>query len=138
MVDVSLLVGRLVLIALLYLFLLAAVRTGLAAVRPHSAAGREGLALKVTSGPPQLEGLRLPIESTTTIGRSPESDVVISDEFMSSHHARVVRSASGFVLEDLGSTNGTVLNGRKVSGPSPLHAGDKIELGTVTLKVVRS
>lgn len=139
MVDIVLLVGRLLLLALLYLFLLAAVRTGVGLVRgagPGSA--RAGLALKVVSGPRELRGTRVAIAGPVVIGRSPGADIVIADDFISSQHARVVPSGDGAVLEDLDSTNGTVLNGGLIGGPAMLSAGDEIELGTVVLKVERA
>lgn len=139
MVDIVLLVGRLLLLALLYLFLFAAVRTGVGIVRGAGPGSkRAGLALKVLDGPRELRGTRVAIEGPIVIGRTPGADIVIADDFISSQHARVVPSGEGAILEDLGSTNGTILNGHKIAGPSMLGAGDEIDLGSVTLKVERS
>lgn len=139
MVDVVLLVGRLLLLALLYLFLLAAVRAGIGLVKGSGPGERKtGLALKVVSGPRELKGTKVAIVGPVVIGRTPGADIVIADEFISSQHARVVPQGTGAVLEDLGSTNGTVLNGQRISAPTLLDEGDEIELGTVILKVVSS
>ncbi len=139
MVDVVLLVGRLLLLALLYLFLFAAVRAGIGLVKGSGPGERKsGLALKVASGPRELKGTKVAIVGPVVIGRTPGADIVIADEFISSQHARVVPQGTGAVLEDLGSTNGTVLNGQRISAPTLLDEGDEIELGTVILKVVRS
>lgn len=139
MVDVILLVGRILLLALLYLFLLAAVRAGIGLVKGSGPGERKaGLALKVVSGPRELRGTKVTIAGPIVIGRTPGADIVIADDFISSQHARIVPSGDGALLEDLGSTNGTVLNGSRISSASLLDEGDEIELGTVTLKVVRS
>jgi len=138
-VDIVLLVGRLLLLALLYLFLLAAVRAGIGLVKGSGPGEpKAGLAIKVINGPRELKGTKVAISGPIVIGRTPGADIVIADDFISSQHARVMPSGDGALLEDLGSTNGTILNGQRVSAPSLLDEGDEIELGTVTLKVVRS
>ncbi|MBU4556912.1 MAG: FHA domain-containing protein [Actinobacteria bacterium] len=139
MVDIVLLVGRLLLLALLYLFLFAAVRAGIGLVKGSGPGERKaGLALKVMNGPRELKGTKVAIAGPIVIGRTPGADIVIADDFISSQHARVLPQGDAAMLEDLGSTNGTVLNGQRISSPSLLDLGDEIELGTVTLKVVRS
>lgn len=78
---------------------------------------------------------RLPyrlVSERTTLGRAADNDLVISDPKVSRHHAEVVRSPEGFVLRDLGSTNGTFVNGRKVS-ERLLVPGDTIVLGDTRL-----
>lgn len=136
MVDIVLLVGRLLLLALLYLFLFAAVRTGIGLVRGAGPGSRtSGLALRVIDGPRELKGTRVNIAGPIVIGRSPGADIVIADDFISSEHARVVPAGDGAILEDLQSTNGTLLNGAQIGGPTMLSPGDEIDLGTVTLKV---
>jgi hypothetical protein len=138
MVDVALLVGRLLLLALLYLFLFAAVRAGLGLVRagvPEQDA--RALALVVVSGPRELKGLKVALDRTVRIGREPGLEVVVADDFVSTRHARVVPGPSGPVLEDLGSTNGTVLNGAPLGSPVVLTVGDEVVLGTVRMKVTQ-
>lgn len=69
-----------------------------------------------------------------TIGREAGNDIIINDPQVSRHHARLTLQGSAYVLEDLGSTNGTFVNGRRVSGPVSLAAGDMVGLGdTVVL-----
>jgi pSer/pThr/pTyr-binding forkhead associated (FHA) protein len=139
MIDVALLFGRILLLALLYLFLFAAVRAGLGLVRRGGPSAPETpMALVVTAGPPELSGIRIPLDSVVRIGRSSELELVIADDFVSTLHARIVPAPGGPLLEDLNSTNGTMLNGRKVTDATLLTAGDEIEVGTVTLKVSRS
>ncbi|MRS12578.1 MAG: FHA domain-containing protein [Actinobacteria bacterium] len=138
MADVALLFGRIVLIALLYLFLFAAVKTGMGMV---VGAGRKAsqrmLALRVVRGPKEITGVSVPLTGPVIIGRSPGADLVIADDFVSSTHAKVVPAGDGHMLEDLGSTNGTLVNGQPATRPLPVVAGDVIELGQNRLEVVR-
>ena len=140
MVDIVLLVGRLVLIALLYLFLFAAVRAGIGYVRAAGPAARGvHLAIAVVEGPRELKGVSIPIAGPIVIGRSPGADIVIADDFVSSAHARVTPTPDGAaVIEDLNSTNGTVVNGTRISGAVALASGDTVDLGTVRLKAVKA
>ncbi|MCR6545484.1 FHA domain-containing protein [Dehalobacterium formicoaceticum] len=63
------------------------------------------------------------------IGRSPKNEIVLKDPFISSEHGRIWQSGGIYYLEDLGSKNGSLLNGQPVSGPSILKNGDKISFG---------
>jgi pSer/pThr/pTyr-binding forkhead associated (FHA) protein len=138
MIDVVLLFGRLLLLALLYLFLFAAIRAGIGLVRTGAPVrGERPLALVVTAGPPALKGMRVALDRTIQIGREPGLELVIADDFVSTRHARVVPGPAGPLLEDLGSTNGTVLNGSALTAPATLAAGDELSIGTVRMKVTR-
>ena len=69
-----------------------------------------------------------------TLGRDITNDIVINDPEVSRHHLRLTKGADGFNLEDLGSTNGTFVNGQRMTGVRPLNRGEMIGLGeTVTL-----
>ena len=57
------------------------------------------------------------------------ADIVLGDTFASGRHARLEPQGEVMVLEDLGSTNGTYLNGEPLNGPQPLHPGDRIRIG---------
>jgi hypothetical protein len=63
-----------------------------------------------------------------TLGRG-DVEIRLDDPFASSRHARITREGYVLVLEDLGSTNGTYLNEEPLTGPQPLHAGDRIRIG---------
>ncbi len=65
-----------------------------------------------------------------TLGRSRQCDVVLSDPNVSRTHAEVRPRGGSWVLTDLGSTNGSLLNGRRIDGPEVLKPGDEIEIGT--------
>lgn len=140
MVDIVLLVGKFVLIAFAYLFLFAAVRAGLGYVKAAGSADADArVALAVVEGPRTLKGVSVPVSGPVVIGRSPGADIVIADDFVSSTHARVTPAPDGTALiEDLDSTNGTVVNGQRIARPTPLVAGDVVDLGVVRLKVVRA
>jgi FHA domain/Domain of unknown function (DUF1707) len=64
-----------------------------------------------------------------TIGRDDGCDLVLGDLSVSRLHARLERDGSGWLLEDLGSTNGTRLNGWRVSGQVPVRSGDQVSFG---------
>ena len=69
-----------------------------------------------------------------TLGRDITNDIVINDPEVSRHHCRLTRGGGGYTLEDLGSTNGTFVNGQRLTGARPLGGGDVVGLGeTVTL-----
>ncbi len=140
MFEIALLAGKLLLLVLLYLFLFAAIKTGVGMVagRSSSRAGSGELVLAVAEGPRELRGTRLPIRGPIVIGRSPGADIVIADDFVSARHARVTPARDGAMLEDLGSTNGTLLDGVLVRGIAPVQVGSVIGLGTVTLRVERT
>lgn len=71
-----------------------------------------------------------------TIGREVGNDIVLEDPQVSRHHARLAQQGAGFVIEDLGSTNGTAINGQRVIGTRPVNLGDTIGLGdTIVLQV---
>jgi hypothetical protein len=63
------------------------------------------------------------------LGRGDTADIRLEDTFASSQHARLIPQGDVIVLEDLGSTNGTYLNGEPLRGPQPLHVGDSIRIG---------
>jgi pSer/pThr/pTyr-binding forkhead associated (FHA) protein len=137
-IDVALLFGRIVFIALMYLFLLAAVRAGLGLVKGGAPTkGDKPLALLVTTGPPELRGVKVPLTGRVRIGRAPDLELVIADDFVSTHHAEIVSESGKPVLTDVGSTNGTVLNGHPIKRPTRLAEGDEIVLGDVHLKIGR-
>jgi hypothetical protein len=73
------------------------------------------------------------LEEVTTIGRTAANSIALPDGSVSSTHARVVRTAEGFVLEDSGSRNGTFVNSEKVAGKRLLADGDTVRFGKVLL-----
>ena len=97
--------------------------------------GPEKLRLKVASG--NAAGTVIEVDDELVIGRqAPGAGNLGADIEISRQHARIVRDADGHhLIEDLGSTNGTYVNGRAVEGPVPLETGDRIEVGASALIV---
>lgn len=80
-------------------------------------------------------GRRFVIEGTRlVVGRSPDCDAHVDDPGISRRHAEVQAAGDGFELRDLGSANGTLLNGKRIDMPMPLKDGDLVRLGEVVLK----
>ncbi len=68
-----------------------------------------------------------------TIGRSRDCEIVLDDTGVSRHHAAIRPGPDGWTVEDLGSTNGVLVNGQEIHGPHPLHPGDRLELGSTAV-----
>jgi len=84
------------------------------------------LLIRPKDGPPysvRLEKLR------TTVGRSSRNDVCIGDPFASRFHVEFRREADDFVVGDSGSANGTLLNGKRLTGIARLQQGDELRIG---------
>ncbi len=81
-----------------------------------------------------IEGRRMVVGAAgATIGRSRQCDIVVDDPNVSRQHAEVRPRGGSWVLRDLGSTNGSSLNGRQIEGSEVLRPGDEIELGTAVI-----
>ena len=92
--------------------------------------------LIITSG--AKEGLELKLSSEPlTIGRSAESGLVIRDDYTSTHHARLMLWGDEWVIQDLDSTNGTLLDGTKVTVPTPVPLNTPVRIGTTSFELRR-
>ncbi|MGN8050332.1 FHA domain-containing protein FhaB/FipA [Curtobacterium sp. 22159] len=92
--------------------------------------------LVITEG--SREGMEMPLGGgPITIGRSSESNVVIRDDYTSTNHARLDLRADGWLLTDLESTNGTFVNGQKVTAPVTVAERTPITIGTTTFELRR-
>ncbi|WP_404436757.1 FHA domain-containing protein [Microbacterium aerolatum] len=91
--------------------------------------------LVITSGP--KAGLELPLGTEPmTIGRSSESGLVIRDDYTSSHHARLLLRGDTWAIQDLDSTNGTFLSGKRLSSsPASISVGDTVKVGATTFEL---
>ena len=92
--------------------------------------------LAVMEGP--LRGTTVPLkESGVLLGRNPECTHVLDDDYASGRHARVYYDGKSWYVEDLGSTNGTHVNGERISSPTPLSSGSQLRIGTTVLELRR-
>ena len=81
------------------------------------------------------EAYELPRGASALAGRAPETDIYLRDTFVSSKHALFESTAEGLTVEDLRSTNGTVVNGVEIAEARILHAGDHVEVGDTIFRV---
>ncbi len=159
MADPALRFLEYVFLALLYLFFLRVLRAVWVELRepravPAEAVRTDGAAhapAVAGNGAPKGRGLphqlavMSPVNGTgesfalageLTIGRSSDCTVPLpSDNFVSQVHARVFLRENEYWVEDLGSTNGTLMNGRKLSGPAPVRRGDRLQVGRTVLEL---
>jgi pSer/pThr/pTyr-binding forkhead associated (FHA) protein len=85
--------------------------------------------LRVATAAGLPAGAAFDLTDGALLGRGDQADIVLEDSFASTSHARLMPHGEVIVLEDLGSTNGTYLNGEPLRGAQPLHAGDRIRIG---------
>ncbi|WP_311139380.1 FHA domain-containing protein [Lancefieldella parvula] len=136
MIDLILFAGRVLLVVLLYIFLLSVMRTGIGLVRGQRKDGAIW-SVDVEKGVKSLRGLHVDILGPVVIGRSPSSDIVIDEPYVSASHARFTIQGPALVLEDLGSTNGTMVNGHIIEQPVTLRDTDEVQVGDVIMRVGR-
>jgi hypothetical protein len=135
MPDVILALLRLIFLALIYLFVWQVAR----GIATHLGLGvdrrrRRGTKVVVVRSESQA-GLDFTVTDATVLGRSPDADVVLDDPYASEFHLRLVAQEGGLILHDLGSTNGTYLNGRRVTAPTELRRGDAVQVGKTVMEV---
>jgi pSer/pThr/pTyr-binding forkhead associated (FHA) protein len=130
-------------IAVLYLFLLWIVRSALKDLRrpvdagvrasgvDYQSLGQVGLrsVLVVEGGGGLSAGAAFELNGSLTIGRSPQTDIQIDDPFASGRHARIYERDGVCYVEDMGSTNGTYLNGHRLGSEELLRVQDRIQIG---------
>jgi hypothetical protein len=95
----------------------------------HSSGDDAEPRLIVERAPGHTPGMEYDVGEGAVMGRGDQAEIRLEDPFASSRHARLIRQGGIVVLEDLGSTNGTYLNEELVSGPQPLHPGDRVRIG---------
>lgn len=93
-----------------------------------------GTRLVVIDGP--LVGTVVSLEGEqVTLGRAPDSTIIIDDDYASSRHARIYESEGSWVVEDLGSTNGTWIDRSRITTPTVLPVGAPLRIGRSTLQI---
>ena len=150
--DETLLILKIAFLVLLYGFIVLVVRTATkdiggapqesivlgaaeaAALRAELGV-RPGHVLVVTS-PELVQGSTLEVTAATTVGRDADSGIRLErDEFVSVRHARIEPRTDGLWIDDLGSTNGTFVNGERVKGGRALRQGDVVRIGETELRL---
>ncbi|SFN42989.1 FHA domain-containing protein FhaB/FipA [Mycetocola miduiensis] len=92
--------------------------------------------LVITAGP--KEGLEVSLgRDPLTIGRAPDSGLVIRDDYTSTHHAKLLLWNEDWMIQDLDSTNGTFLGGKRISSPTQITLGTPIKVGATSFELRR-
>jgi pSer/pThr/pTyr-binding forkhead associated (FHA) protein len=133
--DVILALLRIIFLGLLYLFVWQVARAigshlGISVRRKR----KEGSRVLFVRSESQ-RGQEFEVNDVVVLGRSDETDFVIDDPYASEFHLRLVSQENGMMLHDLGSTNGTYVNGRRVSAPTELKRGDTIQVGKTVMEI---
>jgi pSer/pThr/pTyr-binding forkhead associated (FHA) protein len=112
---------------------------GLAAPSGTASPAPEGIASRIviTSGPKEGLEIELLPEEQFTIGRSGDSRLVLRDDVTSTHHARLMLWNEQWMIQDLDSTNGTFVDSKRVSIPTPVPLNTPIKIGTTTFELRR-
>ena len=150
--DETLLIGKIAFLVLLYLFILYVVRSAtkgmtqapqesiiLGAAEANAVRAQHGLSptrLLVLASPELGNGETIDVTAPTVVGRDATSGIRLEhDEFVSGRHARIEPRPEGALVDDLGSTNGTFVNGTKLKRAQLAKAGDVIKIGATELQV---
>lgn len=142
-VEVMILLLRIAVIVLLYFFLWRVLRVVIqdlrhSATQPVQSTNPYGQLVIVSSGQTGLPvGKNFPLHPLTMMGRSLDCEVSLNDSFLSSQHARMELRGDEWVVEDMGSTNGTFVNGFEVRDATSFNEGDILRIGRIELKLVR-
>lgn len=92
--------------------------------------------LRLTAG--KLVGTSVPLgRSAIVVGRDQACTLVLDDDYASSRHARFFPSGEAWLVEDLGSTNGTFVNGRRITTPTQLEVGHEVRIGQSVMEIAR-
>lgn len=147
---------KIFLLVLLYLFFLRVLRAVWTEVNPPKTAperapvasraskqaarsprrrGRHGTVQLRIVEPAAQKGRAFEVGEELTVGRAAGCQVTLDDTYVSQLHARVFTRDGQIFVEDLGSTNGTYLNRRKVNGPMVMQRGDKLQIGSTVLEL---
>jgi pSer/pThr/pTyr-binding forkhead associated (FHA) protein len=98
---------------------------------PTTAPSAEDLVLGIVEG--HDSGWRVALRLPVDIGTDPSSGLVLHDQVASLHHARITPADGGAILEDLGSENGTFVNGNRIHSPTVVTAGDELTVGATVM-----
>ena len=105
--------------------------------REHGGGGKRAQAHLRIVEPAELRGRTYDVADELTIGRAAGCQVPLDDSYASQLHARLFRRNSELLVEDLGSTNGTFLNRKKVDSAVPIRKGDRLQVGKTVLELTK-
>ena len=132
---------RLAFVALIYAFFIFVARALWRDLRAGVAGSGRPLArllvISAAEGRPE-PGTSIPLDAVNSIGRDVNNSIVVDDSFVSAEHALLTFRGRAWYVEDIGSTNGTWLNGQRIEGLWPLGFGDEIQVGQVRLRLDRA
>ena len=117
----------------LLLFVARVLRAVLADLEVRAVPAAPQRTVLVVEQPEGLRGREFLVSGEATIGRAPECAIVLSDDFISARHARIYERGGRLWVEDLRSTNGTLLNGHRLRRPAALRTGDRLRIGDILL-----
>jgi hypothetical protein len=143
-------------LAVLYIFIARAVKAVYIELRPQGGRQRKGVAAPAPA-PARASGRKskriarkvaviegdnhkgksFDLGDELVIGRGEKCHLVLDDTYVSQVHARIFAKDDTFMLEDLGSTNGTYLNRRRITGPTELRKGDQVKIGKTVMELRR-
>jgi pSer/pThr/pTyr-binding forkhead associated (FHA) protein len=138
--TLSLWVMRLAFVALLYIFFMLLARALWRDLRSTvMETGRALGRLIVVASPGGIppEGLSVPLDAVTSLGRDVNNSIVVEDDFASAEHAVLTFRGRAWYVEDRRSTNGTYLNGQRVDAVAPMGFGDELQVGRVRFRLER-
>ncbi|WP_077796334.1 antibiotic biosynthesis regulator FhaB [Streptomyces sp. JHA26] len=105
--------------------------------QPSGGRGRRGAPTKLVVTEGTLTGTTVALQGQTiTLGRAHDSTIVLDDDYASSRHARIYPDRDGqWIVEDLGSTNGTYLDRSRLTSPTPIGPGAPIRIGKTVIEL---
>jgi len=104
--------------------------------RPSSRRGKAARKIAIVEGA-STKGKSFELGDELIIGRADKCHIVLDDTYVSQMHARIFQRDGSVMLEDLGSTNGTYLNRRRITGTTQIHRGDKVKIGKTVMELRR-
>lgn len=136
MPDLLLTLLRLIFLALVFLFVWQVARSISSHVGLRGQPGRRRAGTRIVMVRSDTQaGLDFTVEDAVVLGRSSEADIVLEDPYASEFHLRLTARDGRLILSDLGSTNGTYVNGRRVTTPVDLTRGDAVQVGKTVMEV---
>ena len=136
------LIMKYAIIAIIYLIIIFALRI---MYKDIKGGGKKKTVIKKTMGLEVIErgenfnlrvGAVIPLNDELTIGRKADNLLILGDKYVSSQHARIYMKNTDYILQDLGSTNGTLMNNKRVKDKVVIKKGDEIKIGTSIFKVI--